>query len=82
MTESSRLRDRWSWGEHPPVAQECPQHTRPSAGKGDDGLDVLETFGALLEVEVPVRAFADDAGLRGQAEARAGLSMRITGGRS
>lgn len=48
------------------VAQEGPQDTGAPAGERDNGLHVLAALTALLEVEVPVRAFADDAGLRRQ----------------
>ena len=68
MNESSRLRDRRGGGESPVVAQEGPQGVGPAAGQGDDGLDVFAALAALLEVEVPVRSFADDAGLCGHIE--------------
>lgn len=64
---SSRLRDRRS-GEDPSVTQQCPQNAGSSAGQGDDGLGVLAALATFLEVEVPVRSFADDAGLRGHVE--------------
>src|SRR6185437_9942379 len=55
-------------GEGPVVAQQCPQDADSSAGEGDDGLDVLEAFGSLFEIEVAVGSVADDAGLRGEVE--------------
>src|SRR5690606_20700378 len=68
MTKSSRLRDRWGGGEDPSVTQQRPQHARPSPGQGDDGLDMLAALTAFFEVEVPVRALAHHAGLRGHVE--------------
>src|SRR5882724_5444066 len=79
MTLSICLCDRQDGGEQAVVAQQCPQDADASAGQGDDGLDVFEPFGALLEVEVAVGPVTDDAGLRGQVEHPAQLAAIALG---
>lgn len=69
MTKPSRLRDRRGGGERPAVAQKRPQNAGPPTGRGENGLDMLAALAALLEVEVPVRALADDTGPGGHGHA-------------
>lgn len=68
MMKSSLLRDRRGGGERPAVAHKRPQNVGPPPGRGENGLDVLASLAALLEVEVPVRSLADDTGLGGHGE--------------
>ncbi len=80
----SRLRDRQLGGEERVVAQQFPQDAGASAGQGDElsrqlGLDVFAALAALLEVEVAVGPFADDARLRGHVEHAAQASAVALG---
>ena len=52
----------------PSVPEQCSENVDAPAGEGDHGLDELAAVASLLQVVVPVEAFADDAGLGQQVE--------------
>lgn len=70
---------RWCWGEESSVPEQGPEHVDASAGKSDDGLDVLAALGSLLHVVIAVGAFTDDAGLGGEIEDAAETSAVALG---